>query len=165
MSVELKVAEVRKINETNDDSALRKLAQSSFEARTIFENFANRKRVHKDALLMIRVFYAFFIKKGLPLKKSVFDKVFIDLEKLGYGLVEKYPNGDMKAFMPEVSLKYIGMTGQPIAKLLTPKPVEVPVVKPVAIGTVVITFNVNGKQCQAEVPMDKVAQFTAMISN
>src|ERR1700743_3585912 len=102
-------------NDLNNELALKTLAKSSIEAKLIFENFANRKRIHRDALLMIRVFYSYFIKKGIPLKKSNFDKVFIELDKMGYGLIEKYPNGDLKAFLPEISLKYIGMTAQPIA--------------------------------------------------
>lgn len=146
----------------NSESELRKLAQSSSEAKAIFDNFAGRKRIHRDALLMIRVLYASFIKKGIPLKKSSFDRVFFELERLGYGLTEKYPNGDLKAFLPEISLKYIGMTAQPIAKTIQV------VSKPAAIAiqsTVKISFEVNGRRCEAEVPMDKVQEFTARLSN
>lgn len=159
MSAKLKVGDLIKLNENSKDVDLRILNSTSFEARLIFENFANRKRIHRDALLMVRVFYAFFIKKGIPVKKSAFDRVFTELDRLGYGLIEKYPNGDLKAFMPEISLKYIGMTAQPVAKVLAPIPIKS------SIKTVVITFDVNGKKCQAEVPIDKVAQFTAMIGN
>lgn len=160
MSTSVQVGVVGQLG-NNDGSELRKLALTSFEAKLIFGNFANRKRIHRDALLMIRVLYSSFVKKGLPVKKSAFDKVFIELERLGYGLTEKYPSGDLKAFLPEISLKYIGMTANPIAKTIQV------VHAPAAIAvhsTVKISFEVNGRRCEAEVPLDKVSEFTARLS-
>lgn len=153
------------------EETLRNLAKSSLEAKTILGNFAARKRVHRDALLMVRTFYMSFVRSGIPVKKIAFDKVFLELEALGYGITEKYPNGDLKAFMPEISLKYIGMLAQPIIKPMQNPPTikQALTVVPLTQGkmgqTVTILFEVNGKKCQAEVPIDSVPQFTAMLNN
>lgn len=158
-------------SEKERDEALRNLAKSSLEAKTILSNFAGRLRVHRDALLMIRTFYMSFVRKGIPVKKVPFDKVFYDLEALGYGITEKYPNGDLKAFLPEISLKYIGMVSQPIVKPIQNPPTikqaltVVPLTQAKIGQTVTILFEVNGKKCQAEVPIDSVPQFTAMLNN
>lgn len=147
----------------NREESLRELNQSSFEAKQIFLNFAGRKRVHTDSLIMIRSYYNTFIKKGIPLKLSKFADVFFQLEKLGYGLTERYPSGELKAFMPDMNIKYIGMMAQPILR-----PVQPVVERPGTIrngdAIVVLEFDTNGRLKKAEVPSHLVKPFNELIN-
>lgn len=134
---------------------LQKLAVSSEEARAIFNNFASRLRVHKNKALDISRFYHHFTSKGRRFNKMIFENVFIELEKLGYGVVGKSSSGAIREFLPEVHVKFIGMEAKPIIQQ------EDPIIEQ---NKVLVMFTLKGLKCRAEVPKEALDEFEELIS-
>lgn len=148
------------------------LRQKSFEAEVILKNFATRKRIHKDKQVAIIRLFLDLTRRGLRLNRMNFDQVFMDLEKLGYGIVEKNKFGHLISFLPITNIKSIGLDAMevhtPIAHGM--KPISLlPSVKEiieVASTDEIITVVVikNGIQFEAKIPRKQQIEFMKMIS-
>lgn len=173
--VRIETSKPAQLNDKDKVNELHKLATSCEEAKVIFFNFANRKRTHKDTILNIRPFFVNLGERsGRGLSRYKFDRVFTELERLGYGLVGRDPEGNLLSFLPEVSLKYIGMTAQPVLKpieeqqnVLVNKISSVTGLKPNHSGNnlVTVVFKVDGRDCKVELPVDLLPQFAAIIKS
>lgn len=152
------------------------LRSKSFEAEVILKNFATRKRVHKDKEIQVHRLYLDFIRRGVKLNRMKFDQVFIDLERLGYGItIGKDVKGNVTAFLPDTSIKSIGMDAMEVLKPETtitvlPNP-GAPTIKlaaiepkPIAIGLVRVIMIKDGMRWEADVPEDKIAEVTAKLA-
>lgn len=137
------------------------LRSRSYEAEVVLRNFATRKRVHRDKPINFYRMYLEMSNRGLKLSRTKFDQVFIDLERLGYGIVEG------QAFLPETSIKVIGLDAVEVLKPITVvQPMPVPPVK-VGLTTtnmVMVVIVKGGEKLTVYVPKDEIDSFTAKMA-
>lgn len=156
------------------------LRSRSFEAEVILKNFASRKRVHKDKEVQIHRLYLDMVNRGLKLNRVKFDQVFLDLEKLNYGVtVGTDSEGRLISFMPEDTIKSIGMDAMEVLKpepespeaKVIPNP-QAPTIKLAVVapkeqqssGLVCVVMIKDGMKWTTYVPESEVAEITAKMA-
>lgn len=151
------------------------LRSKSFEGEVILKNFASRKRVHKDKEVQVHRLYLDMTNRGLKLSRVKFDQVFADLERLGYGItVGRDAEGKITTFLPETSIKSIGMDAMDVLRPegASSNIVSAPTVKlsvaPAAemrsSGLVCVVMIKDGMKWTTFVPEDQVAEVTAKMA-
>lgn len=132
------------------------MSLKSLEAEIILSRFANRKRIHKEKVVDIKRLYSVLISEGYKLSKLEFDKVFYDLEKLGYGTTQRSGTGKLEQFLPFSSIKQIGQ------ELIKNIPFKMEV-KEKTKNVVTVYFMVAGKTCKALIPEDALDEFEKLV--
>lgn len=134
------------------------MSLKSFEAEIILTKFANRKRIHKEKVINVRRLYGSLTKEGYKLSKLEFDRVFYDLERLGYGTTQKSNTGSLEQFLPYRSIRQIG---QELIKNISIKLEIKDQVQ--SKGLVAVYFMVAGKTCKALIPEDALDEFEKLV--
>lgn len=134
------------------------MSLKSFEAQIVLNKFANRKRIHKEKVVNVRRLYGSLTAEGHKLSKYEFDKVFYDLERLGYGTTQKSPTGSLEQFLPFRSIRQIGQ------ELIKNIPVKLEIKDQTqSKGLVTVYFMVAGKTCKALIPEDALDEFEKLV--
>lgn len=130
----------------------------SYEAEVILTNFARRVRVHKEKVVNIPRLYSILTIAGHKLNKVEFDKVFMQLEQFGYGVIGKSKEGHLREFLPMMSIKQIGLLVKEhrLSKIELEDKVS-------STGLVTVYFHINGKRCKALIPEDAIDAFEKMV--
>lgn len=131
------------------------LRKSSFEAEIVLTNFATRKRIHKDKEIALPRLYHELRRKGYSLSRSKFDKVFDDLERLGYGIVDKNQLGYSLRFLPDADIKSLGKDSQELAPQIKELTVITSASKPISVNEMVLVVVIkNGKTIRMHINKD-----------
>lgn len=140
------------------------LRKSSFEAEIILENFATRKRVHKDKEINLPKLFHLLESRGHKLSRSKYDQVFDALERLGYGIVDKSKEGNSLRFLPDTNIKSIGMDAFEVAQPIQELTVISKTAQPVSVNEMVLVVVVkNGKAIRMHINKDDLEHVANLV--